>query len=1042
MQMRVLRIVPLRIAPVLLGLLAFAGAVLVPAPIAAQTPYVPYYGKNRVKYDKFNWSIYTTDHFEIYFYPDVEPHLQRIAGYAESAYQHVSSELKHDLAFRIPLVLFKTQSEFQQQNISGDELPEGVLAFAESTRDRMVLPIDEPPDHLYHTIVHELTHVFEFDIIPRGLVSGGLPLWVDEGLADFLAGGWNPIDLMQVRDAAISDNVPKMSQLESEPLSGRLPYSMGHAAFEFIQTKFGMEGLRQFLFSLRKSVIGGGESAYEEALKLKPEEFDEQFDRYLKDRFKPFRDKELPSDYGRNIAPKRDKTVYTTVLSLEPSPTGDLIAAVAGNRKDYELDVIILSSKDGQVIRNLTKGFDHNRGFEYIATAGGLRGNMVPWISWSPVGDMVAYFARTEKSKTLIIENVVSGKVVHRIDLKTVDMPESPAFSPDGKRLAFAALVKAVPDIFVVDLATGAVTNLTNDAFADYSPTFSPDGATIVYTARISGNDKLFQLTLANGQKKQLTFGTHDDTGAKFFDPKTLVFTSTAADPNKAVTPEVARNGMVPNVWMLDLASGELRQWTDAATGNVSPIPIKQNNRTKIAFISYYKGENGIHIIDRDKPISTAASSDFGAPGPVVDFQAPLSHTIIRKNVRPKRLFEKFTLDSRPGINLGVSSGGNFYGGTDLTFTDVLGDKQMNFYASSMSTFRTYAFGYTNIERRLQYAVQAFSQDTFFYSDAITAALYDPALAPLVDRDLSIGSRSTKGASLFGIYPLNRYVRLEAYGGFNRISEQYDDEGIQQLAESYQQEQFGTQIFRNGNMLPLGLSLTRETTVFREFGPLSGSTERVSYNIAPKIGNFLSRQSVDAEVRRYFRIATTGLVALRARGFKSWGENPDFIYFGGNADLHGYDYLSFLGHHGFYANAQLRFPIIEAMLTPIGVLGGVRGVGFFDIGGAGLRGRPFKAFDRTESSYRPITGFDFNPITGQITPIEGPPVPITGFRLVDARASYGFGFESFFLGFPMHFDWSWKTMFNKGYEDALYFFEGGSAAFRKSRFSFWIGYDF
>ena len=50
------------------------------------------------------------------------------------------------------------------------------------------MPIDAPPDQLYGLIVHELTHQFEFDIIPRGLVSSGLPLWVDEGLADFMAG--------------------------------------------------------------------------------------------------------------------------------------------------------------------------------------------------------------------------------------------------------------------------------------------------------------------------------------------------------------------------------------------------------------------------------------------------------------------------------------------------------------------------------------------------------------------------------------------------------------------------------------------------------------------------------------------------------------------------------------------------------------------------------------------------------------------------------------------------------------------------------------
>ena len=106
--------------------------------------------------------------------------------------------------------------------------------------------------------------------------------------------------------------------------------------------------------------------------------------------------------------------------------------------------------------------------------------------SWAPKGDRIAYFARTEKNKTLVIQNVVNGRVEQRFSLDAVDGPESPAFSPDGTRVAFSALQGAVSDIFMVDLSTGAVTNLTNDAFADYSPTFAPDGRSVVYTARVS----------------------------------------------------------------------------------------------------------------------------------------------------------------------------------------------------------------------------------------------------------------------------------------------------------------------------------------------------------------------------------------------------------------------------------------------------------------------------------------------------------------------------------------------------------------------------
>ena len=522
----------------LTGLLAIvlATALLsgVTADASAQTPFVPYFGKNAIRYDNFRWHIYTTDHFEIYYYPEIEQHLERVAGYAESAYQQISADLKHDIAFKVPLILFKTSSEFQEQNVIPGAAQEGVGAFAEPTRSRMVLPIDEPPDLLYRLIVHELTHIFEFDIIPQSLIRRGVPLWVNEGLSDYMTGYWRPLDIMTVRDAAVADIVPKMTDLEGYGgfNNPRLIYNLGHAVFEFIESRWGKEGLRQFLFSLRKSVIGGGDDAYEEALRLKPEEFDQQFEKYLKDRFKPFRDKERPADYGRNLAPEPPEDAVRQRLLRRAVALGRPDCRDDRQPRDGELDIVLLSTKDGSVIRNLTSGFDQDKGFEYIATPGG-RWNTVPWMSWSPVGDRLAYFARMEKRKSLILQNVVSGDIEQRVAMD-VDEPESPTIHPTAAWSRSPALRNAIGDIFTVDLETLEVTNLTNDAFADYAPTFSPDGKYLIYIARISGNEKLFRLDLDTKKKTQLTFGTHDDTGAKFIDADTIVFASTATNPDRA----------------------------------------------------------------------------------------------------------------------------------------------------------------------------------------------------------------------------------------------------------------------------------------------------------------------------------------------------------------------------------------------------------------------------------------------------------------------------------------------------------------------------
>ena len=92
---------------------------------------------------------------------------------------------------------------------------------------------------------------------------------------------------------------------------------------------------------------------------------------------------------------------------------------------------------------------------------------------------------------------------------------------------------------------------------------------------------------------------------------------------------------------------------------------------------------------------------------------------------------------------------------------------------------------------------------------------------------------------------------------------------------------------------------------------------------------------------------------------------------------------------------------------------------------------------------QPLLGYTFDPTSPSLAaPVYGPPRTISGFRLVDSRASYGFGLETFALGFPIHFDWSWRTLFNKDWEDALFAASGGSEDFRRPQFKVWVGYDF
>ena len=238
--------------------------------------------------DSFAWQLYATSHFDIYYYAALTDAIEGIEEAAELAYEQVSTALGYNLAFRVPLILFKTREEFEQQNIAPGASLRGVNAFSEPYRNRIVVLVDDW-EQLDPLITHELTHIFAFDIIPREPETGrgSVPLWVDEGLADYVADAWTPEDLTRLRDLVLADRIPQMTTFESEDGSSevRLAYVLGHAVFDFIEATHGKAAVTQFLFELRRNVIDGTGDLYQAAFYQTPEEFDAAFERYLKVRF-------------------------------------------------------------------------------------------------------------------------------------------------------------------------------------------------------------------------------------------------------------------------------------------------------------------------------------------------------------------------------------------------------------------------------------------------------------------------------------------------------------------------------------------------------------------------------------------------------------------------------------------------------------------------------------------------------------------------------------------------------------------------------------
>ena len=133
----------------------------------------PYFGKNKVQYETFDWYFIRTGSFDIYFYRD-EYHLAKFAAdVLEDAYLKVREELRYDLRKRVPVIIYNSHSDFQQTNVIPYLIEEGVGGFTEVFKNRIVVPFTGSYEDYRHVLHHELTHAVTFDML-YGNMAGSL----------------------------------------------------------------------------------------------------------------------------------------------------------------------------------------------------------------------------------------------------------------------------------------------------------------------------------------------------------------------------------------------------------------------------------------------------------------------------------------------------------------------------------------------------------------------------------------------------------------------------------------------------------------------------------------------------------------------------------------------------------------------------------------------------------------------------------------------------------------------------------------------------
>src|SRR2546425_2227591 len=362
-----------------------------------------YFGQNKVQYRSFNFQSIQTEHFDIYYYPDERPGALDAARMAERAYARLSRILHHQFQSRKPIILYASQSDFQETNVV-DASGEGLGGVTEFFKHRAVLPFTGSYAEFEHVLQHEMVHQFQYDVYSRGRPGAGVqtlmavnpPLWFMEGMAEYLSlGPINPETAMWLRDAALEGHLPSIEEMTNDPYI--FPYRYGHALWAYIGEKWGDEVIGEIL---QYSATSGLDAAFKRALGRSLEDLSNDWRDAIQTTFLP----QLGDHYrARRIAqPTLTQRHSRGRIFLAPALTPDgKDIAFFGDQGGFFIDLWLADGETGRVKRRLVKSTQNNNyeSLRFINSAG----------AFSPDGRYFAIAAKRKDRGDLVILDAKRG---------------------------------------------------------------------------------------------------------------------------------------------------------------------------------------------------------------------------------------------------------------------------------------------------------------------------------------------------------------------------------------------------------------------------------------------------------------------------------------------------------------------------------------------------------------------------------------------------------------------------------------------------------
>lgn len=901
-----------------------------------------------------------------YFYERERAVAERAAPLIEEAYRYLVNEFQYVPTQTFPYILYSSYQEFLQTNLF--QVSEGTLGLT-STGEDLKLTLPYLGDHrMFEEIsTHELAHQFTIQktrtVAEQAKVFGdplqAIPLWFIEGLAEFYARrGMDPEAEMLVRDLLVNPDLYKgyafLDFFSPGPYGYLWIYKVGQVRVAFLEEEYG-KGFIQRVLEESPRLVGGSRDSpslkFEELLQRMtgddPKRIAARFQNWLKRRaFKTY----LGSEQSAPVMDMLDKGPgYITAMAS--SPDGHVLALrtivpETGESRLYMMDPrapdrTVKVAGDGvpnveslHPISGRTFALASNK----LAFVAEVKGRDVMYIQdYTHVVEKRAadVLVRRNPIRTGIDREVgttvkldVGNRVAFRIDKHDLLAAYSPAFSPDGRWVAFIGINDAgLRDLYAIDTQgspDAAPLRLTDDVFAERQVSWGPSG--IIFTSDATSHRKynLFRVRLdAPRQVERITTEDRDHAdpaalpdGRVFF----TAFNNSSSDLHELMT------------------DGRIIRRTDLTTGVFEPGPGPEGG---LWMLFHMSGERRPAVLRPPRMLALDVPTQGAAEPP-----NPLAVRSLTdaQNYQP---FARQNLEFGPIFGFAGAGGGGFVGQLFAAASDRMKDHQFLLTLAVYGSFDlTDGFLlYINDRSRLTWGGGLFQSLRF-----------------RVDRtfeDSEAGSRTffTSGERFFGgvgslRYPLSTFFYVQgdlSLGG----TKYFLDDPTEFYLFFPERNEANAELLSAWNARNRAIRFQTELSgqvgydslkYHYATGPLAGSSAllETTVGVQPFDNEAYSNIRLDAE--RYFPIYGRTHVFLRGGAGTTLGGRYARSYFLSSFDtLRGVNFGDvqwLLGRHFLYSTMELQLPLND--IVRVAFLSDLEAVAGLDFGGVGENWRDLR----------------------------------------------------------------------------------------------------